>query len=283
MLTIIKYTVKEMIRKRALLLIIVLTAGFLIIYGYGLHLIFSDTAGNTNFNNAFSYIQYSQLLSAGLYFSSFIVAFLTVLTSFNAISGDIESTAIYAVLVKPINRYEVVLGKFIGYGIMITVYNSIFFLTIIGLNIAMGSKLNLPFVNILKAMFYFDLGPLAFLSFVICMSSIFSTVNTGIISVMAYGIAMIGGILEQIGTIIPQGHGQDLINAGIITSLIMPTDVIFRKMTSELLTTSEGVSFLTNGPFGGLSQPSPYMIVYIFAYIAFLIIYGSIKFSRRDL
>lgn len=283
MLTIIKYTIKEMARKRALLFVALLTAGFLAIYGYGLHMVFKNTANSDNLTNVFYYIQYSQLLSAGLYFGSFIVAFLTVLTSVSAISGDVESSAIYAVLVKPIKRYEVVLGKFIGYGIILTVYSSLFFLAIIGLNVATGNKLTFQFSNILKAMLYFDLGPIAFLSFVICMSSMFSTVNTGVISVMAYGIAMIGGILEQIGTLIPKGQGQGLINAGIITSLIMPTDVIFRKMTSELLSTSEGFSFITGGLFGAQSQPSPYMIGYIFAYIAFLVIYGAAKFTYRDL
>jgi len=77
--------------------------------------------------------------------------------------------------------------------------------------------------------------------------------------------------------------GESLINAGILTSLILPTDVIYRKMTAELLTQSSGISFMTQGLFGGMSQPSIYMFIYIFFYVVFLLYYGAKRFSQRDL
>ncbi|TZE81732.1 ABC transporter permease [Calorimonas adulescens] len=282
MLTITKYTIKEMIKKRAFLLIAVLTVGYLFIYGYGLSLSFHSGGSSIgNVPDISKILLESQLLSAGLYFANFIVAFLIVLTSVSAVSGDVESGSIYALLYKPLKRYEYVLGRFIGLSIIIVIYSTILFLSIIGLNMAFETKVYLEAGNIFRSLFFFDLGPIVLLSLVIASSSILSTVNTGIITVMTYGIAMIGGILEQTGSLFQNSQG--LTNVGIITSLILPTDVIFRKMNAELLTQNTGLSFLSQGPFGGTSQPSPYMFVYIIFYICFLLYYGIRKFEKRDL
>ncbi|MGB9809017.1 MAG: ABC transporter permease, partial [Caldanaerobacter sp.] len=254
MTTIIKYTFKEMLKKRAFLLVFILSLLYLSIYAFGLSRIFDRPS-----SSIFDIIVESQILSAGLFFANFIVAFLVVLTSVNAISGEIESGTIYSILSKPIKRYELVLGKFIGLSTMIAIYSSIMFLSVVGLNIWFGSKISFGWDNILKALFFFDLGPIVFLALIIASSSIFSTVNTGIIAIMAYGIALVGGVLEQIGYAIKQSpagmlgsnSGEGLINAGILTSLILPTDVIYRKMIAVLLTKSSGISFLTQGFFGG--------------------------------
>jgi ABC-type transport system involved in multi-copper enzyme maturation permease subunit len=276
-----------MLKKRAFLLVFILSLLYLSIYAFGLSRIFERPS-----DSIYDIIFQSEILSAGLFFANLIVAFLVVLTSVNAISGEIESGTIYSILSKPIKRYELVLGKFIGLSIMIVLYSSIMFLSVVGLNIWFGSKISFGWDNILKGLFFFDLGPIVFLALIIASSSIFSTINTGIIAIMAYGIALVGGVLEQIGTAIQQSQvsafglksGESLINAGIITSLILPTDVIYRKMTAELLTQSSGISFMmTQGLFGGMSQPSIYMFIYIFFYVVFLLYYGVKRFSQRDL
>ncbi|MDI6603991.1 MAG: ABC transporter permease [Thermoanaerobacteraceae bacterium] len=280
MKTIIKYTFKEMLKKKAFILVIILTILYLFIYAFGLKQVF-----NHHVDSIYDIIFQSQILSAGLFFANFIIAFLVVLTSVGAISGEIESGTVYSILYKPIKRYKFALGKFIGLSIMIVIYSSILFLSVVGLNIFLGSKISFGWDNILKSLFFFNLGPIVFLALIIASSSIFSTVNTGIIAIMAYGIALVGGVLEQIGVAMQQSQikGEGLINAGILTSLILPTDVIYRKMTAELLTQSSGISFMTQGLFGGMSQPSIYMFIYIFFYVVFLLYYGAKRFSQRDL
>lgn len=148
MITIIKYTFKEMLKKRAFLLVSLLSLLYLSIYTFGLSKIFERPN-----DSIYDIIFQSEILSAGLFFANFIVAFLVVLTSVNAISGEIENGTIYAVLSKPIKRYELVLGKFIGLGAMIVIYSSIMFLSVVGLNIFMGSKITFEASNILRGLF----------------------------------------------------------------------------------------------------------------------------------
>ncbi|HHS48381.1 MAG TPA: ABC transporter permease, partial [Desulfurella acetivorans] len=92
MITIIKYTLKEMLRKRAFLLASILSLLYLSIYAFGLSRIFERPS-----NSIYDIIFQSEILSAGLFFANFIVAFLVVLTSVNAISGEIESGTIYSI------------------------------------------------------------------------------------------------------------------------------------------------------------------------------------------
>ncbi|MDI3481881.1 MAG: type transport system permease protein, partial [Tepidanaerobacteraceae bacterium] len=71
-------------------------------------------------------------------------------------------------------------------------------------------------------------------------------------------------------------------NVGIISSLIMPTDVIFRKMNSTLFT-GAGINFLSGGFFGAGSEPSIWMMVYIAGYIIAALSMSVRYFDKRDI
>lgn len=277
MTTIIKYTIKEMFKKRALILTLILTLVYLALYSFGLY----DTYKHNTQTLFLSATISSTLISAGLYFASFIIAFLVVLTSVNSISGEIENGTIFAVLVKPLKRYELVLGKFFGIALMIIVYSLIFFFAIIGLNILFGANISINAASLIKSALLFSAVPLILLSITIYGSSRHSTLNTGIITVMLYGFAMVGGILEQVGYFIKQ---QGLMNAGIISSLLMPTDITFRKMTN-ILFNNGGINILsgTGALFGSSNPPSIWMTVYTGLYIIFFLMMAVYSFEKRDI
>jgi len=280
MLTIAKYSFKEMLNKKALGLVILLTILYLALYGFGLREFYRHGPSNEILNATLS----SQLISMGLYFANFIIAFLVTFSAVGALSGDVESGVMQALLVKPIRRREVVLGKFLGIGTMIALYSALFFTAIIALNKILGAKTIIQAPNFMQGMLLFILGPIILLSVALWGSSRLSTLNTGILVVMLYGFAMVGGVMEQIGSAISMtGQNiQGLINTGIISSLIMPTDVIFRKMNSVLFT-SGGMNFLSGGFFGAASEPSIWMMAYIAIYIAAALCMAVSCFSRRDI
>lgn len=280
MFTIAKYSFKEMFNKKALMLVIVLTVAYLLLYGFGLREIYS----HNDTKSVYFIMMVNQLISVGLYFANFIIAFLVALSTVGALSGDIESGAMQAILVKPIKRREVVLGKFVGIGAMISLYSALFFSAIIGLNKILGATIRFPMINLIEGALLFILGPLVLLSVALWGSSRLSTLNTGILVVMLYGFAMVGGIMEQIGSMIKitGQSAQGLINAGIISSLILPTDVIFWKMNSVLSTTSV-IKITPGGLFGPSSEPSIWMMVYIAIYMVAVLYTASKTFERRDI
>jgi Cu-processing system permease protein len=110
----------------------------------------------------------------------------------------------------------------------------------------------------------------------------FSTLTNGVLVFGLYGVAFIGGWLEQIGTMLPDPTaGHTLVNIGIITSLIMPSEALWRRAAYAVQ--SPLVAALGFSPFTSRSVPSPLMIFYAAAYLVFAFFLAVRRFQQRDL
>ncbi|MDN5330800.1 MAG: type transport system permease protein [Tepidanaerobacteraceae bacterium] len=280
MITVIKYTFKEMFHKKALFFVLLLTLTYLTLYGFGIKEAYEALPRV----NTLALPIFSEFITVGLYFASLIVAFLVVISSAGALSADVESGVMQAVLVKPIKRYEVVLGKFFGIGLMVSLYSLFLFFGIIFLNKALGARVVFSFSQVFNGALLFLWMPLILLSVCLWGSARMSTLGAGIMAVMLYGFALIGGWVEQIGYLISLGgrSATGLINAGIIASLLMPTDAIYRKMNSVLFS-SNGIYFLRNNLLGGGAEPSLLMLFYAATYMVFMLYMAARSFALRDI
>ncbi|MDS1029738.1 ABC transporter permease [Bacillota bacterium LX-D] len=278
MLVIAKNTFQEIIHKKVFLLVLFLTIAFLGLYGTALYFAYKNPGSE---DMLYRSLILSQLLSAGLYFASFINAFLVVVASAGAISAEIENGTLYAIIPKPIKRSSIVIGKFLGLGIMLIVYAALFFASIILLTqiLSHWSFTFLTTEGIIKGLLLFCLEPLILLGLGIWGTTFLPTINNGILIVMLYGLGMIGGIIEQIGALVKNTTMEQL---GIASSLIMPTDAIYRKMTGDLFNTGL-ITFQGAGPFGAVNQPSNWMVVYALLYFMIFLIWGVHKFKQRDI
>jgi hypothetical protein len=118
------------------------------------------------------------------------------------------------------------------------------------------------------------------MSLTLACSSAFSTLATGGIVFGLWGLAFIGGFVEQIGALL---KNNTVINIGIISSLILPTEAVFRRaayiMTSPVV---QSLGF-SSGPLFVVSVPSPIMIVYGLLYLGVLVLIAVQHFGKRDL
>jgi Cu-processing system permease protein len=278
MLAIFRQTFREALRKKIFVLVLVTTLGFLALYGTALHFANVDRFMQNDFTRN---LALSQMLSLGLYFSSFICGFLAIMASVGSIAAEIENGTLYAIVPKPITRGSIFLGKFLGLAWMVIIYSVVYYLVIILLNQIM-SNWGLNFLNA-RNIFYGSLFLCLHLLIILSISMFgtvhFPTLNNGIFVTMFYGIGVIGGMIEQVAALM---QNISLTNIGIISSLIMPTDVIYRKMMSTLL--NEGViNYATAGPFFGPKEPSVWMVIYAVCYAAFFLYLGLRKFNKRDI
>lgn len=109
------------------------------------------------------------------------------------------------------------------------------------------------------------------------LSSAFPALATGGIVFGLYGLAFIGGWVEQFGAIF---QNDTAIKVGIITSLIIPSETLWKRAAFEMQAPLTG-SF--NSPFAITSVPSPLMIGYAFLYLV-VILYIAVRiFQTRDL
>jgi ABC-type transport system involved in multi-copper enzyme maturation permease subunit len=279
-LIIARLTFKEAARRRILLAALLLGLLFLVIYGLGFHYIMRDI--EKNFSNT-RLLELNEirnfLLMAGMYVVNFLTAMMAVLTSVDTLSGEIRSGTIQTVVAKPIHRREVVLGKWLGFAGMIALY-----LLLMGGGVMAVIFLRSGYIapHPLRALGLMLLNALILLSVSLLGGTTLSTLANGVLVFGLYGVAFIGGWIEQIGSFLPdQSASQTAINIGVITSLIMPSEALWRRAAHELQ--SYLVSAIGFNPLTGNIYPSSAMVIYALIYLVTVVFLAMRLFNRKDL
>ncbi|MBN6187886.1 ABC transporter permease subunit [Aneurinibacillus sp. BA2021] len=284
-----KLTWREILSKRIFHITLLMSFAFLLFYGVATYYAAQEATEGMNqqaspadFILAQTFFA-TQILGIGLYFAAFITALLAILSSVGSIAGDIESHQIDMLLARPLHRRSIVLGKFVGLGILLVAYAVCLFLGVLSINQWLGGeylRFELTAPQVIKSLGTFIIQPLLLAAVALLFSSVMTTVNGGIILIVLYGISFIGGFVEQLGVLMEK---TAMINIGIISSLIFPLDSLFRKMTIYLFDTAgDPLSFATQGLFGSLSTPSNLMIAYALAYGAIALWFSIRRFTARD-
>src|SRR5215212_2365117 len=124
--TITWLTFHEALRRRMVLAGLVLGALFVLLYDVGLLFLLNDARAHGVDVGVLSSVTmtqiYSFLLTIGLYVIHFLTIMLAIFASVDSISGEIKSHTMQTVVTKPVRRWEVVLGKWLGYAVMISAY-----------------------------------------------------------------------------------------------------------------------------------------------------------------
>jgi hypothetical protein len=132
--------------------------------------------------------------------------------------------------------------------------------------------------NLLTALSLLYLEALVVMTVSLAGSSAMPALATGAMVFGLYGLAFIGGWIEQIGAIF---RNQTAVQVGIITSLIIPTEAIWRRATFEMQAPLSAALQMT--PFATLSVPSVLMVVYAILYLVAMLVLAIRTFQRRDI
>lgn len=274
-LTIAQLTIRESQRRRILWVGLFMGLAFLTVFGLGLHYIFQEFERFPDGNAPVREIA-RVLQLAGLYVVYFLVVMLGILIAVAAISNEIDSHVIESIVTKPIRRAEIVLGKWLGFVAIIALYTVLLaggVSLIVYLRTGYGSSGIAPALLII-----FWQGVIA-MTLTIIGGTRLSTLANGGLAFMLYGIGFIGGWVEQIGAVFRNETAVDL---GILSSLTMPVDVLWRHVTLLLIPTQlldQGFA----GPFTVVSRPSDAMLVYAVFYVLVLLVGAMWSLTRRDL
>jgi ABC-type transport system involved in multi-copper enzyme maturation permease subunit len=278
--TIAVLTFREAARRKILLAALLLGLAFLIVYALGFHFITIEIEKDVEDIQMIELNQIRNfLLMAGMYVVNFLAAIMTVLTSVDTLSGEIASGTIHTLVSKPIRRWEVVLGKFLGFAGMISLYLLLMGGGVMGF-IYLRSGYSAP--NPLQALALIWLNDMVLLGVSLLGGAMLSTLANGVLVFGLYGIAFIGGWIEQIGSFLPDAAAsQTAVNIGIITSLILPSEALWKRAAHEMQ--SPLVSALGISPFTSTTYPSLMMVLYACGYALIALALAVHQFKRRDL
>ena len=275
-----RMTFREAIRRRIVLTGLVLGVCFLIIFSIGFHMIYATfRESTTNLGQAPARLAQSEgfnfLVLAGLYAVTFLSIAMGALLGADTLAGEINSGTIQTIVTKPVRRSDVVFGKWPGFAMLLGLYS---------LLMAGGTVLSV-FVqagyappNIPAGLALIYLEALLIMTISLTFSSALSGLATGGVVFGLYGLAFIGGWIEQFGSLL---HNQTAVNIGIVTSLIIPSEALWRRASYEMQSPLSGA--LGMSPFSAISVPSVLMIVYAILYLLVALGIGVNVFQNRDL
>lgn len=273
-----RLTFLEAARRKILLAALVLGLVFLVVYGLGFYYIQQEFERNPSGPSMLARKEIlSFLMLAGLYVVNFLTVMMAVLTSVDTISGEIASGTIHTLVTKPVRRWEVVLGKWLGFMGMLTLYLLLMAGGVMALVYAV-SGYTAP--NALRGLGLMWLNALLLLNISLLGGTTLSTLANGVLVFGLYGVAFVGGWIEQIGAF-PFIQNQTAVNIGIISSLIIPSEALWKRAVFEMQSPLAGIIGTT--PFTASSVPSPLMIEYAALYAAVVLVLALRQFKRRDL
>jgi len=276
-ITMARFTFHEALRKKVLLAAVLLSLAFLALYTVGFYYYMRESAKFASGRPTDVLVRdYGMLVMMGLYVVNFSGGLLSIFTAVGTISGEIESGTLHCIVPKPIRRWEIVAGKWLGYAVMLSVYVLGMSWAVMGIAYAFSGYLP---SEPLKGSLLMVLVSLLLLSMTISGSTLFSTVTNGVVVFMLYGIASVGGMVEGVGVLL---KSELLVNIGIVTSLIVPSDSIWKAATYFLQPRLFNLIPIPT-PFSSVSPASPAMFIYAVGYCAAILLFGIRLFQRRDL
>ena len=200
---------------------------------------------------------------------------MAALLGADTLAGEINSGTIQVIVTKPIRRSDVVFGKWLGFAGLLVLY----LLLLAGgttLSILVQSGYMAPHLLAGLALIYLE--SLVVMTVAMLFSSRFSALATGGVVFGLYGLAFIGGWIEQIGAVL---NSQTAVQVGILTSLIIPSESLWRRAAYEMQSPLSGL--LGISPFGASSVPSLLMVAYAEVYLLAVLALTVRVFQQRDL
>jgi Cu-processing system permease protein len=267
-------TFREAARKKILWTALIVGVGFLLVFGAGLSYQMADFR-SSSVPPFLRYQILSAMLMVGLYTVDLLAVVMTILTSVDTISGEIASGTIQAIATKPVARWHVLMGKWAGFVAMLAIYVAGMF----GGTLAVGYWIGgVVLQNPIRGVLLVYLECLLALTATFLAGTWFSTLTNGVIVLGLHGLAFLGGWLEQMSGF---AQGSGLVTLGVVSSLVMPTEAVWRRAAFLMQPPLAGALQFT--PFANISVPSPAMVGYSGVYLVVVLAIAIYHFQHRDL
>jgi Cu-processing system permease protein len=274
-LTIAHLTIYEARRRRVVTAALLCALAFLTVFCVAVYFIDADLR-----QTAEPFIRRQGTLSlmtiAGLFATNFLSVLFAVLLPVDTLSGEIDSGVMQTLAAKPVARWQILIGKWLAHCAIVSAY--LLFVAggvlLAGVVIAGHAQ-----INVSRALPLMVLEVVLLVTVSIAGGTRLSTVTNGITALGFYGIAFIGGWVEQIGAMTGVSSARTI---GTVASLISPPDSLWRRAAWELqppLLRDVGETLIS----AVASVPSPLAVWWAIAFTITLLGWATWSFERRAL
>ena len=280
--TIVEYALRESLRRRVFLVVLILTAGFLALYELGVHFAFADTNGFAGQDRkildprAFTgATMFGMAMFAILFLGAVLACFLTL----GVVRGDAESGLLQPLVVRPVGRATMLAARFAGAALVSATYVIAVYLAAVVITNAAG---NWTPDHVLGPALGLALAVTIISALSLLLSVFMSTTAQGIAIFMLFGTGLTAGLLGQIGRAL---DSHTLHSIAQIATWTMPFEALYQAGLHALTSDTTGLTgvVLQLGPFGGAEAGSAALALFSLAYTAAVVGIAMAAFSRADL
>jgi len=283
-LVVARLTVQEASRRRLLLALVILT---LLVVGFSAWGFYKITTVIGSDGSVLPAQQVtlitSQLLIVVTFVYSGVLALSAAVVAGPLISSEVESGLLLSMLARPMRRSEVVIGKWLGLAVLVAIYAAgSALLEIAAVDWATGYVPPHPIDLIL----YVGAEGLALLSLGLLLSTRLSGITGGVIALVAWLMAWIGGVVGDIGVGL---QNQAIENVGTVTHLILPTDGLWRgavyamEPDAVLVTLRAAGTFGRANPFAAVDPPPVEFLAWVVVWFAIMLALSIWSFRTREI
>jgi ABC-type transport system involved in multi-copper enzyme maturation permease subunit len=282
-LVVARQVVNEAARRRLLLALLLLTLVVIALTVWGVSRIADLRDDGQPLSVAQQRTIVSQLLILVMFMFSWALSLAAVFVAAPAISGEIESGVVLAILARPISRAEYVVGKWLGLVALVVAYGVFAaVIELVAVQIVSGYQPPHP-VEFLG----FVLGEgIVILTFALMLSTRVAGMVGGVVAAILFGIAWMGGIVGGLGTAF---NNATITNVGTLTKLILPTDGLWRGAIWSLepsiviaARSQLGPASAAN-PFFAAEPPPAAYVIWAIAWIAAMLALAIWSFRSREI
>lgn len=281
-LVIARYALRECVRRRVLAVVALLTLAFLVLYALGADVAFNEVedlseGSDEQFDERV--LTGSTLFGLSMFTTLFLGAVLAAFLTMGAVRGDAERGLLQPLVVRPVGRTSLLLGRFAGAGLLCAVYVAIVYGASLVITGVTGDwwpdRILLPGFGLIAAVLV-----IAALSL---LGSIFLTSTANGIGVfMLFGAGLAAGLLGQIGDALSV---DTLETVSQVAAWMLPFEALYQAGLDSLTEDVGGATgvIVRLGPFGGAQEGGPLLWVWTLAYLALVGFAATVAFRRRDL
>lgn len=272
-LTIAHLTLAEARRRRILAAALILGAAFVALFALGLHFIAQDVRARVPFQQRGMALAF--VVTAALYASNFLIVMTSALVAVDTVAGEIDSGVMETLCTKPVSRAAIALGKWLGCWAILALYA-----TVLCGGVLLVARLLADYTPPRAALGFglMLLEGTVLLTLALLGGTRLSTLANGITVFGLYGLAFIGGWMEQIGTLAGNATARYI---GIGMSLLVPSESLWQLASHHMQPPI--ARDINLSPFSPASVPSPAMVGWAVGYILVVLLVALRLFRTRDL
>jgi ABC-type transport system involved in multi-copper enzyme maturation permease subunit len=275
------FALRESLRRRVFLVVALLTVAFLGLYALGTWRLYADldpgersTAGVD-----LETVAGATILGLSMFATLFLGTVLAVFLTLGAVRGDAERGLLQPLLVRPVSRRTLLLGRYAAAATVCGGYVIAVFLAAAVITWVTGGfwpdRLIVPALGLALAV--------AILAALSLAGSVFlSSAANGIAVFMVFGAGLVAGLLGQIGEAL---DSDTLENISDVATWLLPFEGLYQAALAQLTADTIGFTRLAIelGPFGGAQSASVGLWLWALVYLAGVGLAALRGFNRTDL